>query len=69
MNIQILLCECTGTVFCIWHDDGSGWLFKKKSITMHSNMNIKCVKNLSWLLRISHSGVCLHTDLFKTICK
>jgi hypothetical protein len=25
----------------IWIIDASGWLFKKKSITMHGNMNVK----------------------------
>ena len=24
-----------------WMDSASGWLFKKKSITMHGNMNVK----------------------------
>ena len=27
----------------IWIISASGWLFNKKSITMHGNINIKCV--------------------------
>ena len=27
----------------IWMIGASGWLFKKKSITMHGNMNVKLV--------------------------
>jgi len=29
----------------IWIISASGWLFKKKSITMHGNMNVKFVHN------------------------
>jgi hypothetical protein len=54
----------------------SGWLFKKKSITMHGNMNVKCVlyiwyvckgnKHLSVSLFIILLGQYASNELFLT---
>jgi len=30
----------------IWIISASGWLFKKKSITMHGNMNVKLMNDM-----------------------
>jgi len=42
----------------IWIISASGWLFKKKSITMHGNMNAKfasgCLKQNSFVNTITY---------------
>jgi hypothetical protein len=47
------------------NQDGT-WLFKNKSITMHGNMNVKCVEDVLW--KYKSPRPILHTRSYHFFC-